>query len=63
MAILKSGWGYWDVSKYPYGGHFGRASKDTQCETIDGPVKYPDEKRVKLNDGRELVCKSAALQT
>lgn len=28
-AILKKGWGWWDVTSYPYGGSFQRQELDT----------------------------------
>ena len=33
---LKKGWGYWDVTHYPFGGCFRRAMADTPCE-VTGP--------------------------
>ena len=31
-ATLKKGYGYWDVTQYPYGGCFRRAAQDTPVQ-------------------------------
>ena len=47
---LKKGFGYWDVTQYPYGGDFGRLKKDTTATVVDGMVKYPNrEVRATIN--------------
>jgi len=50
-ATLKAGYGYWDVTVYPYGGCFKRAAADTQVTVIDEPGgKYGY--KVRFADGR-----------
>lgn len=60
-ATLLKGWGYWDVTQYPYGGCFRRPNEDTPVTIIEGQGKYADEKRVRFADGREGIVKSGAL--
>ena len=54
---FKKGFGYWDVTKYPYGGDFKRFDGIETGTHIEGPVKFANEIRVKLNDGRTIVVK------
>jgi hypothetical protein len=53
---FKKGYGYWDVTKYPYGGDFKRFTGDEIGILIKGNVKKGDEINVKLNNGREIVA-------
>ena len=53
--ILKPGWGYWDVTRYPYGGDFHRSSGELTGKIIPGPVKRGDEVRMLLDDDRTIV--------
>ena len=61
--ILKSGNGWWDVSKFAYGGVFRRADGDMPVEVIPGGgVKYPKRQaRFRTADGRQGVCERSAL--
>jgi len=59
-AILKSGWGYYDVTDYPFGGCFRRASQDT-CVEVIGDAHRPDQQRIQFPDGRLAVAPLAAL--
>jgi hypothetical protein len=52
---FKKGYGYWDVTKYPYGGDFNRFDGNEIGVQVSGPVKLGNEIRVKLNDGRTIV--------
>lgn len=66
QRILKSGWGYYDVTTLPYGGSFHRASEDITIEVIDGSKgQRADEVQAKLKapDGseRRIVVTVAAL--
>ena len=59
---FKTGHGYWDVSRYPYGGDFKRFLDGQRGRLIDGPVKYEGRQvRVEMNDGREIVCERLAV--
>ena len=35
---LKKGWGYWDVTSFPHGGCFRRASEDRTGKVVNGPA-------------------------
>ena len=63
MAIAQSGYGYWDVSRYPYGGDFRRLTEDTQVEIIGEPIRIKGnmEVRVRFNDGRNGMIRVSAL--
>lgn len=52
---FKSGMGYWDVTKYPYGGDFKRLQGGEEGVIIAGTRKKGEEIRVKLNDGRTIL--------
>ena len=58
---LIKGFGYWDVSKYPYGGDFKRFNGNETGQLIKGTVKKGDEVRIKLSDGREIVTLARAV--
>jgi hypothetical protein len=53
--------GFWDVTKYVYGGHFDRFMGGETGKLIPGTVKKGDEIRVKLSDGRTVVCSARAV--
>lgn len=38
FVTLKKGWGYWDVTSFPYGGCFRRASENMTGRVINGPA-------------------------
>jgi len=53
--ILKAGYGYWDVTSFPYGGCFRRAAQNTPVEvTEDMGIKYGY--KAKLN-GADIISK------
>lgn len=54
---FKKGAGYWDVSKYPYGGDFKRFTGEEVGKLVEGKGKYPDEIKAQLDDGRMIICK------
>jgi len=59
MLAIKKGWGYWDVSFYPRGGCFRRATENLCVAEVLGT--WEDEKRVRLIDGRNAMVKTCAL--
>lgn len=59
-AILAKGWGYWDVTHYPYGGCFRRAVEDTPVLII-GPGMKADDSEVCFPDGRKGYVRKQAL--
>lgn len=63
-AIAYPGQGYWNVTRYPYGGEFGRIPRtgETRVAIIAGHVPHPDrESRVKLPNGDIAIIQSSAL--
>ena len=58
---FKRGWGYWDVTNYPYGGDFKRFDGSEVGTRIKGQVKLPREIRVLLSDNRTIVVKDEAV--
>jgi hypothetical protein len=57
-VTLKKGWGYWDVTHYPYGGSFHRADKDMTGKVVNGPANlYGNgmEYAVVLEDGKSAI--------
>lgn len=60
-VTLQKGWGYWDLTRYPYGGDFKRLTENTQAEII-GPGAKGDEIKVKFSNGTIAVIKKAAIQ-
>jgi hypothetical protein len=60
-VTFAKGYGYWDVTKYPYGGDFKRFVDNESGKVIAGTVKYPYETRVALDDGRTIVVKNDAI--
>lgn len=56
MLTFKKGYGYWDVTKYPYGGDFKRFDGTEIGHEIAGPVKNQHQARVQLSDGRVIVA-------
>ena len=59
-AILASGWGYWDITNYPYKGCFRRASNDVLV-TVIGPGVMADEFKVRFPDNRIAIITKRAL--
>ena len=58
---IKAGWGYWDVTSYPYGGDFHRTSEDTEVIVLGPGGKYPEmESKVRFANGRLGVVTNAA---
>jgi hypothetical protein len=58
MQFIKQGYGYWDVTKYPYGGDFRRATEDRPIKEVLGGEIGSRESRVKLLDGSIAVVKT-----
>ncbi len=60
---LTKGQGYWDVTHYPYGGCFRRATGEERVQVIkDGPVQLPTrEVRILFPDGRQAVIDKSAV--
>jgi hypothetical protein len=57
-----TGHGYWDVTKYPYGGDFKRFLPGQTGRIIPGPVKYESRQvRVEMSDGRVIVVEKMAV--
>ena len=61
LAIEK-GWGYWNTTKYPYGGDFRRASENEPIAEVLEPISS-SEVRVKLCSGDTAVVKKQAICT
>ena len=61
MLRIKKGYGYWDLTKYPYGGDFKRFESNTIAIETDGPVKGANEIRLLLNDGRIVITDKDAI--
>ena len=63
QAILKKGWGYWDITHYPYGGCFKRATENTIVSIVGKAGKYPEQEReILFPDGRRAVAKLEAME-
>lgn len=60
MRFIKQGYGYWDVTKYPYGGNFRRAAENRPiAEVLEQlTVKGRSETKVKLLDGSVAVVRN-----
>ena len=58
--VLKEGWGYWDVSKYPYGGDFRRGSAAVGIRVAEDE-HAPAGEVVAYMAGRRIVVKREAL--
>jgi hypothetical protein len=41
IRTMLAGWGYWDVTGYPYGGNFKRLEADTEVCVLGPAGKYP----------------------
>jgi hypothetical protein len=62
-AVLEAGWGYWDITKYPYGGAFRRSKVDLECEIIRPAGRFPArEREVRFADGSLGVVEVRALK-
>ena len=55
------GMGYWDLTKYPYGGDFRRFKGGEEGVLIEGTIKIGGEMKVKLDDGRIIIATYGAL--
>lgn len=60
-VFFQKGYGYWDVTKYPYGGDFKRFKGGEKGSLIKGTVKVGGEMRVRLEDGRTIVTDFRAI--
>ncbi len=62
--VVKQGWGFWDVTHYPYGGSFRRATQDLEVTENLGPAgRYPQrETKVKLADGSLAIVPNESLE-
>lgn len=58
---FKPKYGYWDVTKYPYGGDFKKFDGTETGTLIKGTVKRGDEIRVQLSDGRTIVAPASSV--
>jgi hypothetical protein len=63
--MLQKGWGYWDITNYPYGGNFHRLTSNTEVESLG---KYPGTKspetKFRFKDGRVgVITDRAIIQT
>jgi hypothetical protein len=56
-VIVRSGWGYWDLSQYPRGGCFRRLVEDT---TLAVDTVHQGELYGKLPDGRRICITARA---
>lgn len=59
---FEANYGYWDLTKYPYGGDFKRFDGTESGEFTDGLVKVAGEIRVKLSDGRIIITIAQAVR-
>jgi len=58
FVTLKKGWGYWDVTFYPHGGSFHRATEDMTGKVVNGPANLYGqgmEYSVIWEDGRSAI--------
>jgi hypothetical protein len=60
-VTFSKGYGYWDVTKYPYGGDFKSFVGGESGKIVAGTTKYAYETRVLLDDGRTIVVKNDAI--
>ena len=60
-VTLVKGYGYWDLSKYPYGGDFKRFTGEESAALIKGTIKIGGQIRAKLSDGREIITDMRAI--
>jgi hypothetical protein len=60
MTVIKKGWGYWDVTHYPRGGCFRRASTNMPVEITGEAAR--GETPVITADGTRIVVTTRALQ-
>jgi hypothetical protein len=61
QKILKIGWGYWDVTRYPYGGCFRRATTN-EVVTLIGAGNKVDESKIAFTDGRVAYAPNRGLE-
>jgi hypothetical protein len=62
QRILIAGWGYYDVTSYPYGGSFHRATEDTPVTIVPGRGQHPNEVKVELPNHRFAIVQSCGLR-
>lgn len=62
---IKAGYGYWDITVFPYGGDFKRAPqasnlpfKMTDVKAITPYIPKPHETEIELNNGKRFVVKN-----
>lgn len=56
------GYGYWDLTKHPYGGDFKRFTGEETGEMIKGETNTATEIKVKLNDSSIIITEATAVQ-
>lgn len=61
VATAKKGWGYWDVTHYPYGGCFRRFTEDTPVRVIEC-ANQRHESKVELPDKRHAWVDNRGLE-
>lgn len=61
MLVIKDGYGYWDVTRYPRGGDFRRAVGNVEVKEYLGEYNH-FEARVLLADGSKAVVKKEYLE-
>jgi hypothetical protein len=61
QITLTAGWGYWDITHYPYGGNFKRLVADTAVTVIERYDKR-HETKVRFTDGSVGVITNRAIQ-
>ncbi len=63
MYKIEKGHGYWDVTHFPYGGSFHRATGQERVQVIlNGAVQYVNrEVRILFEDGRQAVIEKRAV--
>lgn len=60
--VLLKGYGYYDITAYPYGGCFRRVAEDTPVEIIEGKRgQHPDEVQARMGD-RTIVVRRAYIR-
>jgi hypothetical protein len=65
FVTLKKGWGYWDITIYPHGGCFRRATENLTGRVVSGPAVlyagHGKEVSVIFEDGRSAVFPFAGI--
>ena len=60
-VTLSKGYGYYDLSKYPYGNDFKRFVEPVKGKFTKGTIKVGGQIRVLLDDGREIITDKQAI--